>query len=92
MLERLNEWAYALQQTLQGQLESGSFGALLVVFAAGVLTSFTPCVYPMIPVVVTFMGGAAGGNRRRALSLSAVYVSGLVVVYASLGVASANTR
>ena len=32
---------------------------------AGVLTSFTPCVYPMIPVTVTFIGGSAGGNRRR---------------------------
>jgi thiol:disulfide interchange protein DsbD len=85
----LNEWGYALSQTLQGQLDSGSPAAILVVFAAGVLTSLTPCVYPMIPVTVTYIGGAAAGNRRRAVSLSLVYASGLALVYATLGVAAA---
>ncbi len=87
--ERLNEWGHSLQQVLQGQLESGSIAAVFVVFAAGVLTSFTPCVYPMIPVTVTYIGGASGGNRRRAVSLSLVYVAGMAVIYAALGVAAA---
>ena len=89
-LERINEWGYALGQTLQGQLEAGSAAALGVVFAAGVLTSFTPCVYPMIPVTVTFIGGSAAGNRRRAVSLSLVYVLGMALVYAALGVVTAS--
>lgn len=89
LLERINEWQYALGQTVQGQLEAGSLAALLVVFAAGVLTSFTPCVYPMIPVTVTYIGGAAAGNRRRAVTLSTIYVLGLALVYASLGVITA---
>ena len=73
-VEQLNEWGFALKQTLEAQLETGSLAAVLVVFAAGVLTSFTPCVYPMIPVTVTYIGGASAGNRRRAISLSLVYV------------------
>ena len=89
MSDMLEVWGQALQQTLSGQLQSGSLGALAVVFAAGVLTSFTPCVYPMIPVTVTFIGGAAAGSRRRAVSLSTVYVAGLALVYALLGVAAA---
>jgi thiol:disulfide interchange protein DsbD len=89
LLERLNEWGYALSQTLQTQLESGSMGAIFVVFAAGVLTSFTPCVYPMIPVTVTFIGAAALGSRRRAVTLSATYALGLALVYAALGVVTA---
>ena len=89
MLERINEWGYALSQTLQSQLESGSASAILVVFAAGVLTSFTPCVYPMIPVTVTFIGTASGGSRRRAVSLSAVYGLGLAVLYSALGIFAA---
>lgn len=89
LLERINEWQYALGQTVQGQLEAGSLAAVFVVFIAGILTSFTPCVYPMIPVTVTYIGGAAGGNRRRAVTLSVVYVIGLSLVYASLGVVSA---
>ena len=88
-LDRINEWGFALSQTLQGQLGARSFGAIFVVFAAGVLTSLTPCVYPMIPVTVTYIGGAAGGDRRRAVALSLTYVLGLSAIYASLGVAAA---
>jgi thiol:disulfide interchange protein DsbD len=89
LLERINEWGYALQQILATQLEAGSFAAVFVVFAAGVLTSFTPCVYPMIPVTVTYIGGAAGGSRKRAVGLSAVYVLGMAGIYAALGVVTA---
>jgi thiol:disulfide interchange protein DsbD len=89
MGESLAEWGQALQQTLATQLEAGSLAALAVVFAAGVLTSFTPCVYPMIPVTVTFLGGASAGDRLRAVTLSVVYVLGLSVVYAALGVTTA---
>jgi thiol:disulfide interchange protein DsbD len=88
-IERINEWGYALGQTLDGQLESGSMAAVFVVFAAGVLTSFTPCVYPMIPVTVTYIGGASAGSRRRAFTLSLVYVSGLALIYSALGVVTA---
>lgn len=88
-LDRINEWGFALSQTLQGQLGARSFGAIFVVFAAGVLTSLTPCVYPMIPVTVTYIGGAAGGDRRRAVALSMTYVLGLSSIYASLGIAAA---
>lgn len=89
MLETINEWSYNLGQMLEANLESGSGMAILVVFAAGVLTSLTPCVYPVIPVTVTYIGGAAAGNRRRAVTMSLVYVGGLTVVYTSLGVAAA---
>jgi thiol:disulfide interchange protein DsbD len=43
----------------------------------------------MIPVTVTYIGGASQGNRRRAVILSLIYASGLAIVYASLGVAAA---
>lgn len=89
LLERINEWQYALGQTVQGQLEAGSLAAIFVVFAAGVLTSFTPCVYPMIPVTVTYIGTAAAGSRRRAVTLSTIYVLGMALVYAGLGVITA---
>lgn len=65
--------------------------AILLVFAAGVLTSLTPCVYPMIPVVVTYVGGTSAGSRSRAVTRSAVYVLGMVVVYAALGAAAGLT-
>jgi thiol:disulfide interchange protein DsbD len=88
-LEHINSWGYALSQTLEAQLQAGSLAAVFVVFAAGVLTSFTPCVYPMIPVTVTYIGGASAGSRRRAVILSLIYVGGMALVYAALGVAAA---
>lgn len=83
------ETGYSLKQMLDASLETGSPTAILIVFAAGLLTSFTPCVYPMIPVTVSFMGTASGGNRRLAVVLSLIYVSGMALVYAALGVISA---
>ena len=39
--------------------------ALPLVFLAGVLTSFTPCIYPMIPITVAIVGGQTEGERRQ---------------------------
>lgn len=88
-LDHLNEWNYHLGEVVRSQLESGSLTAVFAVFAAGVVTSLTPCVYPVYPVTVTYIGGSAGGNRRRALGLSLVYVLGLAAIYALLGVSAA---
>jgi thiol:disulfide interchange protein DsbD len=65
----------------------GWLWAYLSVFGAGVLTSLTPCVYPMIPIVMGIFG-ARGENvsRGRAVTLAAMYVSGMGLMYAVLGV------
>jgi cytochrome c-type biogenesis protein len=75
---------------ISGQLSSNPAIALPLVFLAGVLTSFTPCVYPMIPITVAVVGGgsvdaSAPGARRRAVRLTFAYVLGLSLVYAALG-------
>jgi thiol:disulfide interchange protein DsbD len=88
-LDQINQWNYALGQALESHLATGSLLAVFVVFGAGLLTSLTPCVYPVIPVTVTYIGGAAAGSRRRAVSMSLVYVSGLALVYTVLGVVAA---
>jgi thiol:disulfide interchange protein len=62
-----------------------------VVYAAGVLTSFTPCVYPMIPITVGLIGGMSAGNRLRGFLLSLCYVVGLSITYAVLGALAALT-
>ncbi len=67
--------------------------ALPVLFGAGVLTSFTPCIYPMIPITAGILGGAgAAGNpgRTRAL-MTLLYVLGLATVYALLGLIAGLT-
>ena len=75
---------------ISAQLSANPFAALPILFIAGVLTSLTPCIYPMIPITVAIVGGnAVGGEQRsrsRTVTLTFAYVLGLAVVYASLGV------
>ena len=59
--------------------------AILLSFAGGVLASFTPCTYPMMPITVAFMGAKAHGSRMRGFILSLFYVLGLAIVYSALG-------
>jgi thiol:disulfide interchange protein DsbD len=65
--------------------------ALPVLFAGGVLTSLTPCIYPMIPITAAIVGGQSLGgavSRGRVVGLTMAYVLGLSMVYALLGVAA----
>jgi thiol:disulfide interchange protein DsbD len=66
-------------------LYGSPFIALLAAFIAGVLTSFTPCVYPLIPITVGFIGARSSASKTRGLYLSLLYVLGLACVYAALG-------
>jgi len=64
--------------------------ALPALFAGGVLTSLTPCVYPMIPITAAIVGGQSAGDRTgsklRPALLTFTYVLGLALVYSALGV------
>jgi thiol:disulfide interchange protein len=88
----LNRWSNDLRLLLEPRLQSFSPLAYLIVFAAGVLTSFTPCVYPMIPVTVTYIGGAQAGSKKRAALRTLVYVLGIAIVYSALGAFAAMTK
>lgn len=63
----------------------------LLSFWGGVLMSFTPCVYPLIPVSVGVIGIEAAGSRLSGFFLSLVYVSGIALTYSLLGLFAALT-
>ena len=65
--------------------------AFLLVFAGGILTSLTPCVYPLIPITVSVFGANESAGFLKSFLLSIVYVFGIVVTYSILGVAVAST-
>ena len=59
--------------------------AFVAVFIAGVFVSFTPCVYPVIPLTLGFIGARSAGSRWKGFLLSLVYVLGMALMYAVLG-------
>lgn len=75
----------SMTQIFLAYLSANSLMAYPAAFAAGVLISFTPCVYPVIPIQLAFVGGQAGGNRRAGFTLSTTYVFGMAAVYSALG-------
>jgi thiol:disulfide interchange protein DsbD len=66
---------------------------LVAMFGAGLVTSLTPCVYPMIPIVAGVLGGAGAAerSRRRTVGYTLTYAVGLAMVYASLGLLAGLT-
>ncbi|HYF38556.1 MAG TPA: cytochrome c biogenesis protein CcdA [Gemmatimonadales bacterium] len=72
---------------LETALRHQPLAASAAMFLAGLATSLTPCVYPMIPITAGILGGA-GAERRsrgRTVLLTLVYVLGLALVYSILG-------
>ncbi|MCE1205467.1 MAG: protein-disulfide reductase DsbD [Holophagaceae bacterium] len=67
----------------------GLVWSLLLVFLFGMGASFTPCVYPMIPITMAIVG-AKGSGKARGFALSLALVLGMAVTYTSLGVLAAR--
>ncbi len=73
-------------------LQGGSYlGALGLIFVAGLATSLTPCVYPMIAITVSVFGARQAESRAKAALLSTAFVLGIAALFTPLGVVSALT-
>lgn len=57
----------------------------LLAFFSGIGMSLTPCVYPLIPVTIGYIGIKSAGSRLKGFSLSFVYVTGIALTYSLLG-------
>ncbi len=73
-----------LRALITRELAKGSLLAFLLIFLGGIASSFTPCVYPMIPITISYVGGRAR-SKAHGLFLSIFFVLGLAISYAILG-------
>ncbi|MFA0782542.1 MAG: hypothetical protein YYHSYBAR_000933 [Candidatus Fervidibacter sacchari] len=74
-------------------LGSGSMTvALILVFVGGILMNLSPCVFPMIPIVVGYFGQQSEGKFAKRFALGAVFLLGLVLMYSAIGLVAALTR
>jgi len=75
--------------SLTDLLQHHPVAAVAALFGAGLATSLTPCIYPMIPITAGIISGTgeqgAGRSRRRVVGLTLAYVAGLALFYALLG-------
>jgi len=83
-----------VDDSLPGQLKAAlGAGNLLVaislVMLGGLLTALSPCVYPLIPITLSILGARQSSSAFRGFLLAATYVSGMVVLYTTLGVSFA---
>ena len=85
----------SLQHELLDSLKSQNLiGVLAVFFALGIGLAFTPCVFPMFPILSGIIAGQKNMSARKGLYLAFIYVQGMALTYSLLGlvVASAGAQ
>ncbi len=71
---------------------SGNVFDYAVAFWSGVLVSFSPCVYPLLPVTAGIIGGVnTRGSKWMGFLISLIYVLGLALTYCGLALLAALT-
>jgi thiol:disulfide interchange protein DsbD len=63
----------------------------LLVFLGGLALNLTPCVYPLIPITVSYFGGQSGGKKGGLVLHAVLYVIGMAITYSVLGSIAAFT-
>lgn len=79
----------SLLQSFQTHLAGTSQFSYLIAFLAGLMASFTPCVYPLIPILVGYIAGRDEHKKSKAFFLSLFYVIGMSLTYCILGAIAA---
>jgi thiol:disulfide interchange protein DsbD len=64
---------------------------LLGIFLGGMALNLTPCVYPLIPITVSYFGGRSGQGRGSLFGHGILYLLGLALTNSALGVVAALT-
>jgi len=58
---------------------------LLTAFGFGLAAIFTPCVFPMIPITMSFFLNRPSGSRRESVTQALIFCIGIVVLFSGLG-------
>jgi cytochrome c-type biogenesis protein len=85
--------SFALSGGLSESLQHHPLAAVGLLFAAGLVTSLSPCIWPMIPITIGLLGGTARSDapRSRVVGLTLTYILGLALFYSLLGLLAGLT-
>lgn len=93
MLETIQIQAYKVEQfanhLVLNQLTHLSWVSIGIIFAAGLLTSLTPCMLSMLPITIGYIGGYETKSRLQAAIASTWFSLGLATTLAGLGIVAA---
>ncbi|MGQ4645885.1 cytochrome c biogenesis protein CcdA [Lyngbya aestuarii] len=94
MMDTLSTQLYELQQfanhLVDNQLTHLSLVSISIIFAAGLLTSMTPCMLSMLPITIGYIGGYEAKGRLQAATQSTWFALGLATTLAGLGILAAS--
>jgi thiol:disulfide interchange protein DsbD len=69
------------------ELQEGLIKFLLIAIGGGLASLLQPCVFPLLPVTITYFIKQGAGSRSKSIFLSAVYAAGLIVSFTTIGIA-----
>ncbi len=71
--------------------ERGLLLGLLIIFVWGLALNLTPCIYPLIPITISYFGAQASGNKLQSIMMGVFYAIGMAVTYSLMGLVAALT-
>ena len=69
----------------------GLLPLFVLVFLGGLALNLTPCVYPLIPITISYFGGQSEGKKHGVVLHAILYVIGMAITYSILGSIAAFT-
>ncbi len=72
-------------QPVNGSPDSDLWGFIWLAATLGALSLLTPCVFPMIPITVSYFTNHSSGSRAKAIRLATVYSLGIIATFTLLG-------
>jgi cytochrome c-type biogenesis protein len=72
-------------ETIPGVVGERNLLTFFLVFLGGLITSISPCILSMVPLLVGYIGGYGEGSKSRGFSLSLSFITGMALTFAILG-------
>ncbi|MDD5766923.1 MAG: cytochrome c biogenesis protein CcdA, partial [Candidatus Marinimicrobia bacterium] len=69
--------------------KKGAVLTFILIFLGGLALNLTPCIYPLIPITMSYFGGQATGRKGKRFLMALFYVLGIAVINSLLGTLAA---
>jgi cytochrome c-type biogenesis protein len=78
----------SMLSNIQSIIQNNHSLAFLAVFIGGLISAASPCVLAAIPLIIGYVGGYSGGDKKKAATYSLVFILGLSITFTVLGAAA----